>query len=64
LQGKCRRVLLIFVAISLLVVTIAALIITFYFKPIEKCDWCKFISCPFGDKYCFELDFNITRTTQ
>ena len=64
IKVKCSRVLHIFVAISFLVVTIAALIVLFYFKPIEKCDWCKFISCPFSNDFCFELDFNITRTTQ
>lgn len=61
LNGKCKRVIIIAVCISILVVKVAALIILFYIKPIENCDWCKFLSCPFGKNYCLEMDYNVTR---
>ncbi len=61
LNGKCRRVLMVAVSISIIVCVIAALVVLFYIKPIDKCDWCKALSCPFSNKYCLEFDFNITR---
>lgn len=61
LNGKCKRVLVIGVCIGITVVTLGTLIVLFYVKPIEKCDWCKFLSCPFGSDYCLDMDFNITR---
>ena len=62
LKDKCRRALIISVSVSITVVTFAALVVLFYVKPIEKCDRCKYLSCPFGPKFgCIDMDFNITR---
>ena len=61
MKGHCKRALIISVAISITVVVIGALVVMFYIKPIDKCDWCKLFSCPFGSKYCLDMDFNITR---
>jgi hypothetical protein len=62
-KGKCRRVLIISICISVVVAVVGALIVLFYIKPIENCESCKMFSCPFGSKYCLDLDFNITRFT-
>ncbi len=64
LKGRCRRALMIAVCISITVLVIGALVVLFYVRPIENCAWCKFLSCPFGPKYCLEMDFNITRLSR
>ena len=46
LKGKVRRTIVIVVCIITTLLLIASLIVTFYIKPIEKCEWCKFLSCP------------------
>ncbi len=61
LKDKCRRVLIISVSVSILIALVGSLVVLFYVKPIDKCDWCKYLSCPFGNKYCIDMDFNITR---
>lgn len=61
LKGRCRRVLMISICISFVVVFVSGLVVLFYIRPIEKCDFCKMLSCPLGDKYCLEMDFNVTR---
>jgi hypothetical protein len=63
-KGRCRRPIIIAICGSITIVTVAALIVLFYVRPIEKCDWCKFLSCPFGKQYCLDMDFNITRITK
>ena len=63
LKGRCQRVLMIAICISITIVTVAALVVLFYIKPIDQCDGCKFFSCPFGNDYCLDMDFNITRLT-
>lgn len=64
LRGQCRRLFIIFASIGITVALSGALVVLFYYKPIEKCDWCKFISCPFGPKYCLDTDFNVTRISR
>jgi len=61
MKGRCRRVLMISVCISITIVTVSALIVLFYVKPFDQCNSCKLFSCPFGNKYCLDMDFNITR---
>ena len=61
MKGKCKRVVIVAVSISITVLVVGALVVMFYVKPIDQCDWCKFLSCPFNKKYCLEFDFNITR---
>jgi membrane associated rhomboid family serine protease len=61
MKERCQRAVMVTVGISITVLVIAALIVLFYVRPIEKCDWCKLLSCPFGPKYCLDMDFNITR---
>lgn len=61
MHGRCRRAIMITICISITIVTVGALILLFYIKPIDQCESCKFFSCPFGNKYCLDMDFNITR---
>ena len=61
LNGKCKRVIMVAVSISIIICVVAALVVLFYIKPIDKCGWCKKLSCPFSTKYCLEFDFNVTR---
>jgi membrane associated rhomboid family serine protease len=58
---KCKRVLIIVVTTVLFTALAATLIILFYIKPIDKCDFCKLLSCPFSKKFCLDMDFDITR---
>ena len=64
LKGVCKRILIIGVCVGGILVLVVGLIVLFYVKPISECSGCKFFSCPFGVKYCLEMDFNITRLTQ
>ncbi len=64
LKGRCRRAIMIGVCISITIVTTSALIVLFYIKPIDDCVACKFFSCPFGNNYCLDMDFNITRLSR
>lgn len=61
LNGKCKRIIIIIISTVLFVGLTATLVVFFYIKPIDKCDWCKFLSCPFSSNFCLNMDFNITR---
>jgi membrane associated rhomboid family serine protease len=61
MKGHCQRAIIITVCISITILLVTALIVLFYIKPIDQCNWCKFFSCPFGSNYCLDMDFNITR---
>ena len=61
LKGHVKRTIVICVSITVTVLLVAGLVVAFYLKPIDKCEACKFFSCPFGSKYCLEMDFDITR---
>lgn len=61
LKGYVKRTIVICVSVSITVLLFAGLIVAFYLKPIDKCEACKFFSCPFGNEYCLEMDFDITR---
>ena len=61
MHGHVRRALMITVCISITISTVGALVVLFYVKPFENCELCKLFSCPFGNKYCLDMDFNITR---
>lgn len=63
-SGKCKRIVVLGLCICVLVVYVGLLVVLFYIKPLNDCKWCKFISCPFGSKYCLDMDFNVTRLTQ
>ena len=62
LGGKSNnRVIIIVISIILFIGLTATLVILFYIKPIDKCDYCKFLGCPFSSDFCLNMDFNITR---
>lgn len=61
MKGRCRRAIMIAACICVTIVTVGALIVLFYVKPINECEYCKFFSCPFGSNYCLDMDFNVTR---
>ena len=60
-RGECKRIMLIISGVVFLAVLSALLIILFYTLKIDDCQWCKFLSCPWGPKFCLNMDFNITR---
>ena len=61
---KMKRVIVIIISTVLFVALTATLIILFYVKPIDKCDFCKLLSCPFSSNFCLNMDFNINRITK
>ena len=61
---KVKRVVIISLAVICLIIYVGTLVTLFYLKPFDNCEWCKFISCPFGRKFCLESDFNVIRVEQ
>jgi hypothetical protein len=59
--GYLRRVVMIVTGIVVLLALTTTLIVLFYINPIDKCEWCKILSCPFPSAYCLNMDFNIVR---
>lgn len=60
-SGKFNRCVMFIIGCVSLAILVLMLIILFYIKPIDNCEWCKFLSCPFGPRFCLNMDFNITR---